>query len=272
MADPACVSFLQWALPRLGLRWVGFSNVRGQVCKRLARRARELGLPTLAAYRTYLEANAEEWSTLAALCRVTISRFYRDRGVFDRLCGELLPATLAAARTRGERSVRAWSAGCASGEEPYTVAMAWTYELAPRFPELSLSILATDIDDDVLTRARTGCYEASSLREVPAAWRDAAFLRSEETSCVRDELKALVEFRRENIRETLPDGPFHLVLCRNLAFTYFDEPTQRLVAAGLVSRLAPGGLLVVGSHERVPFGVEGIIGREGCPWAYSSVG
>src|SRR6185295_20147796 len=121
-----CVELLQWALPRLGKRWQGFRNVRGQVCKRIARRARELGLADLEAYRAHLEAHDDEWPVLDALCRVTISRFYRDRAVFDRLRLEILPAFAERAAARGESVVRAWSAGCASGEEPYTLAMIWS--------------------------------------------------------------------------------------------------------------------------------------------------
>src|SRR5262245_46489236 len=122
MKDADCVALLQWALPRLALRWEGFRNVRGQVCKRIARRTAELGLGPIAASRPYLEAHPEEWSFVEGLCRVTISRFFRDRGVFDRLRLEILPE-LAVARSEG--AVRAWSAGCASGEEPYTLAIVW---------------------------------------------------------------------------------------------------------------------------------------------------
>src|SRR5262249_33755531 len=134
VSDAACVEFLQWVAPRLHLRWAGFRNVRGQVCKRLHRRIRELALPDLDAYRAYLDTHAEEWPAVDALCRVTISRFRRDRGVFDALEHDILPAL--AAR---EPEVRCWSIGCASGEEPYTLAIL-TRSLAT-----STTILATDV-------------------------------------------------------------------------------------------------------------------------------
>ena len=81
MKDSECIGFLRWALPRLGLRWPGFRKVRRQVCKRIARRARELGLADVSGYRLPLDSHAPEWDALAALCTVSISRFYRDRGV-----------------------------------------------------------------------------------------------------------------------------------------------------------------------------------------------
>jgi chemotaxis protein methyltransferase CheR len=80
MSDSQCVVFLQWALPRLRVRWAGFRKVRRQVCRRVWRRARELGLADLVAYRAYLEEHPEEWALLDSMARITISRFYRDRG------------------------------------------------------------------------------------------------------------------------------------------------------------------------------------------------
>ena len=77
MKDSDCVDFLQWALPRLGLRWPGFRKVRKQVCKRVDRRLRELGVPDAKTYRDFLEKHREEWSVLDSFCRIPISRFYR---------------------------------------------------------------------------------------------------------------------------------------------------------------------------------------------------
>ena len=85
MRDTEFVAFLQWALPQLGLRWPGFRNVRRQVRRRVARRLVELGIPDLNAYRRHLHAHAEEWRHLDGLCRISISRFHRDRAVFEAL-------------------------------------------------------------------------------------------------------------------------------------------------------------------------------------------
>ncbi len=91
MNDTECIDFLQWCLPRLRMRWAGFRKVRRQVCKRISRRMAELRLADADAYRAYLDANAGEWDALDALCRVTISRFYRDRGVYDAIRRRVLP-------------------------------------------------------------------------------------------------------------------------------------------------------------------------------------
>jgi len=92
MRDQECVEFLQWCLPRLRLRWAGFRKVRRQVCRRIRTRMEELGLRDLEAYREHLEAHADEWPLLDGLCRITISRLYRDGGLFDFLGAKGLPA------------------------------------------------------------------------------------------------------------------------------------------------------------------------------------
>lgn len=268
MTDDECVRFLQWALPRLHLSWRGFRRVRRQVCRRVERRCRGLGLPDLAAYRDYLEERPGEWAALDGLCRITISRFCRDRGAFAFLDQEVLPALAAGALAAGRGSLEVWSAGCASGEEPYTLAVMWELALAPRFPGLELRVVATDLDEAVLRRAREACYAESSLKELRGAWRDRAFVRRDGLYCLRPELARKVAFRSHDVRGEPPGGPFDLVLCRNLAFTYFDLELQRDVAGRLAGCLRPGGALVLGAHEAVPEGVAGLVRWPGTRGVY----
>jgi chemotaxis protein methyltransferase CheR len=133
----------------------------------------------------------------------------------------------------------------------------WRLALEQQFPELKLQILATDIDGEQLDRARVACYTRGSLRQLPAAWIGAAFKESDDRYCLRPEFQAGVEFRQQDIRYELPNGPFDLVLCRNLAFTYFEEELQREIASSLYDRLVPGGVLVLGIHEVLPAGAAG---------------
>jgi chemotaxis protein methyltransferase CheR len=254
MADSECVELLQWALPRLDLRWTGFRNVRGQVCKRIRRRIAQLGLRGFGDYRARLDADPAEWRALDGLCRVTISRFYRDRGVWDAMRDDVLPELARAAMEAGEKELRCWSVGCASGEEPYTLCMVWALAVAGRFPGLALRVLATDMGEDVLGRAREATYPAATLRDLPAGWRERAFERDGDLLRVRPELRATVELRREDIRRALPEGPFRLILCRNLVFTYFDEALQRETLDRLLAKLSPGGAFVIGRRERLPPG------------------
>ncbi len=249
--DEQCVRFLQWALPQLDMKWSGFRKVRRQVCKRIDRRLRHLGLTQVDAYRDFLEAHDEEWRYLDAMCRITISRFYRDRNVYAVLAGQVLPALAKQACDRGDDELRVWSAGCASGEEPYSLAIAWRLEAAPRFPAVALELFASDADPHMLERARRGIYSAGTLRELPASWRW-AFRPQDELFALEEELKSMVTWLCQDLRSEMPDGPFDLVLCRNLAFTYFAVPIQRRILAELTLRLRPGGLLVIGGHESLP--------------------
>lgn len=256
--DADCVALLRDALPRLGLRWEGFRRVRRQVCRRIDRRCRELGLDGLAAYRERLETHPDEWAVLDRLCRVTISRYRRDRAVWVALERDVLPALAAAALRARRRTVRAWSSGCASGEEAYTLALSWHFAVAPRFPGLRLRVLATDVDDTVLERARRACYPPGSLRELPATWRAEAFVERDGLACLLPAYREGVHLARHDVRRAPRPGPFDLVLCRNLAFTYFADDVQREVGASLATVLRPGGALVVGVHEELPDGVGGL--------------
>ena len=252
MRDPFCTEFLQWALPRLGLRWPGFRKVRGQVCKRIQKRIRELNLPDAKAYSAYLEQHSEEWGVLEPLCRVTISRFYRDRGVFDTLGGEILPDLAETAQQNGKTVIRIWSAGCASGEEPYTLTLLWKFLLQDRYPDLTLDLLATDIDAALLERARRACYPASALKDLPRMWREKGFGQKENQFQLQPAFQMPVRFVKQDIRRQTPEGPFDLILCRNLVFTYYENELQVQVLRRIYEVLALQGVLVLGTHEVLP--------------------
>jgi chemotaxis protein methyltransferase CheR len=254
MSDRACIAFLQWALPRIELRWAGFRMVRGQVCKRVKRRLKELGLEGFAEYRLRLEQHPHEWQRLDEFCRITISRFYRDRGAFERLRDCVLPDLARKAGSEGRSLIRCWSAGCASGEEVYTLRIAWDLAVAACFPYLDLSIIGTDIDEVVLRRARAASYVRSSLRELPEAFISQAFERRGEGWSVRGHHRRSVTFLRQDLRQEIPPGRFDLVLCRNLAFTYFAPDLQRSALARITAALAPRGYLIIGAREELPDG------------------
>ncbi len=249
-----CRGFLGWAAPRLHLRAAGFDRVAHQACKRIGKRLRELGLADVAAYQAYLEGSPDEWRCLDALCRITISRFYRDRAVFDGLADVVLPTLAQAAVARGERELRCWSAGCASGEEPYSLSVLWLGRVQARFPLLHLHIRASDADAYLLDRARAGQYPSSALRELPADLRELGFETDGALCRLRPQVADAVELVREDLRGARPIEAFDLILCRNLAFTYFDDSLQREVLARLLERLRPGGGLVIGTRERLPEG------------------
>jgi chemotaxis protein methyltransferase CheR len=262
MKEQDCIEFLQWALPRLRMRWPGFRRVRKQVCKRVSRRMRQLEIEDIGAYRAYLDGHPEEWTVLDSLTCITISRFYRDRQVFQELERSILPAFADAALRQGRRVIDICSLGCSSGEEPYSLALLWCLRLQARFPAVHLSIVAVDTDPHVLERARKACYSPGSMKELPDDLRETGFMKTGEGLCLRPEFMQPVQLIQHDIRKGVPDGPYDIILCRNVAFTYFDEHMQSTVARAIFDALRPGGLLLTGGHEDLPEGHPFISGPE----------
>jgi chemotaxis protein methyltransferase CheR len=163
--------------------------------------------------------------------------------------------------------LRIWSAGCASGEEPYSVAMVWC-ELA--FPT-ALDLLATDADSACLRRARAGSYPSGSLKEVPAAMRDKYFepARGGRRLMIRGHRLPAIRWRRHDLLDPPSDGgPFHLILLRNNLFTYYRDEDLDTALRRILAVLATGGYLVTGTHERLPNGDFLLSRNRKCPWIY----
>jgi len=271
MRDTECITFLQQVMPALHLQWRGFRKVKKQVCKRIERRIKTLGLSGLQSYREYLEDEQGEWAQLDGMCRITISRFYRDKGVFGHLREALLPELAERLRSKGEEGLRIWSAGCASGEEPYSLSIIWHMELAAKFPELTVEIVATDSHPEMLTRAEKGCYLYSSLKELPRPLLESAFFVEEGRYCLKEEYKKTVTILRQDIRSKMPEEQFDIILCRNLVFSYFDESLQRKQLEKMRERLRPGGFLVIGTHESLPEGAPGFELQDSRPGIYRKI-
>jgi len=254
MKDIECVQFLQWALPQMRMRWPGFRKVRRQACKRVGRRIRELQLPTESAYRSYLEAHPDEWQILDRMCQITISRFYRDRNVFTELEKSILPLLAESALAAGHTTLDCWCVGGASGEEPYTLALIWEHTLQQRFPGLTIRILATDANPQILERAKRAVYPVSALKDLPPAWQKHYFVEQNEgkTYRLRSDYKEGVEYRCHDIRDGPVKGKYWLVFCRNLTFTYFAEDLQKEILQYLWDAMESTAVLVVGVHETLP--------------------
>lgn len=272
MKDRDCTEFLQRCLPQLRFRWAGFRKVHKQVCKRLCRHMTELGLSDFSAYEVYLDDHPEEWQILDSMLQITISRFYRDRGVFDILYSRVLPSLAKDILLRGGNEVRCWTAGCCSGEETYTLQILWRLCVLPAIhKDLPLRIIATDINHDALKRAQEGYYSKSSLKDLPKELTQQAFAQSGKFYSIKKPFRENVEFLEQDIRVQLPEGCFHVIFCRNLVFTYFEEALQREILSRILGRLCHGGILVVGIHEAFPKGVTGIIRYEDNPGIYKKV-
>lgn len=190
-----------------------------------------------------------------ALMTVSISRFFRDRTLWETLGEHVLPDL---ARRHSDQ-LALWFAGCACGEEVYSFKILWE-EIRPRLHPLPvIQVLATDMNPAFLARAMDGVYSASSLREVPEPMRQRYFFRKENRSfVVKPFLKEGISWQEANFISRIPGESFHIVFLRNNLLTYYEEEVRRSVFPKVVERVVAGGYLVIGSHERVPSGTENL--------------
>jgi chemotaxis protein methyltransferase CheR len=253
MADQSCIDFLQWALPQLGLRWQGFRKVHRQICKRIKSHFNQLGLKDFVEYKSYITSYPDEWESVDSFCYISISRFYRDKLIFDMLTTEILPDIVRKLISNGENRLRCWCAGCCSGEEPYTLQIIWQLRVKPHiFAQMNFNILATDQNRVLLDRAEKGVYKESSLKHLPDHLKTKAFKQVGKEYLIYKNFKENIDFYQQDIRKELPEGNFHLVLCRNLVFTYFENDMQIDILKRIAKKILPGGFLIIGSHESLP--------------------
>ncbi|ARE41754.1 Chemotaxis protein methyltransferase CheR [Rhodovulum sp. P5] len=225
---------------------------KAMIHSRLGRRIIALQLDGFAAYDEYLRANlAEEADHFISVLTTNVTHFYRETHHFEQLQGEVLPALVAKARSGGR--VRLWSAGCSSGQEPYSLAGS-VVRLCPEAGKLDVRILATDLDPFVLRKAEEGVYSDDLCKFPPGEWEGQVFNSSERKKPnrqVRDDVRTLVAFRQLNINGNWPmAGRFDVIMCRNMAI-YFDTKTQQTLWQRLAEKLNPDGMLFIGHSERV---------------------
>jgi len=214
--------------------------------RRLAVRMRARGAHTYDDYARVLAADGGEYDRLLDALTINVTKFYRNRETWDALAKQYLPELWAARRG----AVRCWSAGCASGEEPYTLAIL-LLECARQHGErgeLQATVDATDLDRGSLERAAAGRYRVPAFEEMPAALA-ARYCTSGDVREVAPVVRALVRFRQHDLlSERPPHAPYDLILCRNVVI-YFDRPTQDRLFARFADALVPGGILVLGKVE-----------------------
>ena len=143
--------------------------------------------------------------------------------------------------------------------------MLWGFEVATAYPGIALSIVATDVDQAMLARAREGCFGATSLHELPPTLIEQGFDRLDSSYCVKPEHREGIEFLDQDLRKETPARLFDLILCRYVAFTYFTAPLQRKVLTSMLKRLRTQGYLVIGTHEQLPSDVSDLVALDNAP-------
>jgi chemotaxis protein methyltransferase CheR len=223
---------------------------RQMVCGRLVKRLRALHLDSFEEYCDLLRgpAAADEVEHVVNAITTNITHFFREEHHFTFLRDKiLLPRTTERPR---RNHLRVWSAGCSSGEEPYSIAMVMA-DVLKGGEGWDALILATDIDTNVLTKASNGIYNDDSAKTIPDTYRKRFVHRNAATEKIQmaDELRRLIRFKQLNLHQKWPmSGLFDVIFCRNVAI-YFDKPTQRGLFNRYADQLAIGGHLFLGHAE-----------------------
>lgn len=239
--------FLREVCPILGLEARRFE--RKGIKRRVERRMAEKGLFGFKEYETKVKEDAEEQKHLTRLLTVTISRFFRDWVVFDRIESVILPDLL---EKRKPEELRVWSIGCASGEEPYSLLLLWQERFEAQWPDVRLRLLATDVERKLLERAKEGRYKKSGMKEVREEILKKFFTKEGEFYVLDRKIREKVEFRVHDLLREEPFREMDMVFCRNLAFTYFSREGQRSALRKIFESLRPEGILVIGKEESLP--------------------
>ncbi|MDR3373077.1 MAG: protein-glutamate O-methyltransferase CheR [Ancalomicrobiaceae bacterium] len=218
------------------------------VYARLVRRLRDLGLSSFAAYCALLRGpdGEEEMGHLFNALTTNLTRFFREPHHFDHLRDVVVPAILS--RSSRSRRIRIWSAGCSSGEEPYSIAMVLA-ERIPNIDQWDARILATDLDSAMLATGSAGLYPLGAATDIGRGRLDRHFIKTGGNLRVEERLRRLIAFKPLNLVDPWPmKGPFDAIFCRNVMI-YFDGETKASLIRRLSGLVAPGCWFYVGHSE-----------------------
>ncbi len=209
-------------------------------------------------YIRYLELHPEELITLIDLLTINVSRFFRNALTFELIAKKILPAIIAKKIKAGDPSLRVWSAGCAKGEEPYSIAILINEIMEKEKNDFDINIFATDINKKILQKAREGIYHFDQIKGIKHGLLCKYFTIKDDTYLLNSKIKKKVNFSFYDVidpRTYVPPesvfGNFDLVLCRNLLI-YFKKERQSIIFDKLYRSLAKNGCLVLGKAEKLP--------------------
>ncbi|MDB5842491.1 MAG: chemotaxis protein [Herminiimonas sp.] len=221
---------------------------RATVLRRIERRLQVTGLQNVIAYRKFLEQHDSETRALLQDMLISVTNFFRDREAFDTLERDIIPKIFS--NSLETEQIRAWSIGCASGEEAYSIAMLLADQNELTGKSRSIQVFASDIDERAINIARRGLYPESITTDVAPSRLRQYFDKDEQRYCVKREIREKVLFALHNILRDPPFSRLHLIICRNLLI-YLNRDIQKKVFEILHYALQPNGYLFLGSAESV---------------------
>jgi Methylase of chemotaxis methyl-accepting proteins len=220
------------------------------IARRLSTRMKVLGANTYRKYSEMLDTAPDEYDKVVDAFTINVSEFFRDKETFRVIREKVIPAIIDEKKGSGRRNLRIWSAGCACGEEVYSISMILNDLLGKDYGQFTLRLYATDIDDVCMQRAKDGIYDPVSLKNADKAYLERFTLQGPEGKiAVANDIKRNVTFRHFNlIDDSAFGGYFDLILCRNVMIYFSDQQKSRLFGM-FYNALNPGGYLVIGKTE-----------------------
>jgi two-component system CheB/CheR fusion protein len=247
--DPTFERLLEFVRDERGFDYTGYR--RPSLMRRFEKRMQEVGVEGWERYQAYLVEHPEEFVKLFNTILINVTGFFRDRETWDLVAAEVIPQVLD--ERPPDAPLRVWSAGCASGEEPYTIAMLLVEALGEEAFKRRVKIYATDVDDDALSQARDAAYSAKQLDSVPPELRERYFQQQNHGFAFRNDLRRTVIFGRNDLHRDPPISRVDLLVSRN-TLMYFGPEVQQRILANFYFALNRGGFLVVGKAEALQSG------------------
>jgi two-component system CheB/CheR fusion protein len=242
--DEAFEALLEYARDTRGFDFTGYK--RNSLMRRVRHRMEQTDAPTFEQYFDVLQANQDEFAALFNTILINVTSFFRDPEAWKVIESDVIPVLLA--RRGVDDPIRIWSAGCASGQEAYTLAMLLAEALDPDEFRRRVKIYATDVDEDALTEARAASYEAKAVESVPEPFLQRYFDQVGSRFVFNKDLRRAVIFGRNDLVKDAPISRVELLVCRN-TLMYLNAETQRKVLSRLHFALAPEGVLFLGHAE-----------------------
>jgi two-component system, chemotaxis family, CheB/CheR fusion protein len=241
-SDQELEALLDYLKRHRGFDFTGYK--RPSLARRIEKRMEAVGVASFGEYADYLEVHPGEFSALFNTILINVTSFFRDDGSWRFLADEVVPRLL----QRGEGPIRIWSAGCASGEEAYTIAMIFAEALGPDAYKERVKIYATDVDEQALTRGRQGLYYERDVEGVPPPLLRKYFDADDGQYVFKKDLRRQVIFGRHDLIGDAPISRVDLLVCRN-TLMYLNSETQARILARFHFALTDGGILFLGRAE-----------------------
>jgi two-component system CheB/CheR fusion protein len=242
--DPRFEALLLYLKEARGFDFTGYK--RSSLVRRVARRMTQVGIESYAEYLDFLQVHPDEFTALFNMILINVTAFFRDSDAWTYLQEEVV-APMIAARPAGS-PIRIWSAGCASGEEAYTLAIMLAEMLGADEFRARVKIYATDVDEEALTHARHATYPERAIRAIPADLLATYFESNTGRYGFRKDLRRSVIFGRNDLVQDAPISRIDLLVCRN-TLMYFNAETQSRILSRFHFALAGGGVLFLGKAE-----------------------